>query len=237
MKPILIIKTGTTYAGLRKKEGDFEHWIKRSLPHGSTPVKTISAVSQPYYPPAKQLAGIIITGSHNNVTEQTNWMQHLKEYIRQAGNHNIPMLGICFGHQILADAFGGKVKDNPEGGEFGYTEVSLTRDTKNGLVSEVPRSFFAYVSHGQSVIKLPEGAVPLAKSKADNHHIVNYKKNIWGIQFHPEFNREITAYYTKRLTREPLKVSKKVSRSVKNSSDKIMGNLIRLCRVQQNLSL
>ncbi len=96
----------------------------------------------------------------------------------------VPILGICYGHQALAMAMGGKVERGGSG-EYGRAEITL--NASNPLLKGVPKSHHVWMSHRDHVAKLPTGFVPIASSPAAPLALVcNEKKRIWGMQFHPE---------------------------------------------------
>jgi len=154
----------------------------------------LNAQVQPDYPDIATLRGIIISGAHENVTEQAPWMLHLKDWLKKVHDANLPVLGVCFGHQIMGAALGGKVDFNEQGGEYGMVEVSTLNGSKlfNALI---PQKFNVYASHEQSIIKLPEGAVSLGGNKTEPNHMVHFGNKSWGVQFHPEFTRKIMKFY------------------------------------------
>ncbi len=123
-------------------------------------------------------------------------MERSSQWLVKAAEHNIPMLGICFGHQIIARAFGGKVGPNPTGWELGYLLLTKTAEAEpDSLFSILPNQFKVNVSHQQSVLKLPQGATILASSEKEVIQAYRINTNIWGVQFHPEFNASITQAY------------------------------------------
>jgi GMP synthase (glutamine-hydrolysing) len=104
---------------------------------------------------------------------------------------SIPTLGICFGHQVLADLLGGKVLSDPNMAESGIAKIILTPEGKEDPILEyLPESFYGIVSHKSSVIKLPEGSSLLAYSDRCPVQGFRYKSNIYGFQLHPELNIE-----------------------------------------------
>jgi len=113
-----------------------------------------------------------------------------------AVQQRIPTLGICFGHQLLAHALGGEVDYNPHGREYGTLEVTFTPVAESDpLLSSLPESACLHVSHAQSVLKLPDGAVRLAFSQKDSNQAFCVNSCAWGVQFHPEFDADITRTY------------------------------------------
>ncbi|MDK2970525.1 MAG: hypothetical protein PWP23_280 [Candidatus Sumerlaeota bacterium] len=96
----------------------------------------------------------------------------------------VPVLGICYGHQALMHALGGKVEKGGSG-EYGRAQVELAKE--DPLLAGVPAKHFAWMSHRDHVAALPKGFTRLAHSPATPNCIVsNPKRRIWGLQFHPE---------------------------------------------------
>ncbi|MBN1538381.1 MAG: glutamine amidotransferase [Anaerolineales bacterium] len=193
-KPILIIKTGSTVPGLFTKKGDFEDWIAAGL-GDSHPVWVADVKKGVVIPDAEQFAAAVITGSHHNVTEHLPWIEATASWLAQAACQGLPMLGICFGHQLLAYALGGEAGDNPRGGEYGVTTVNLHPSARQyPWLNQLPDKFPAQVFHKQTVLKLPPGAVSLAYSCKDECQMF-VLGNTWGVQFHPEFDADVMRFY------------------------------------------
>jgi GMP synthase (glutamine-hydrolysing) len=103
---------------------------------------------------------------------------------------------VCYGHQLLAHALGGKVDYHPDGRETGTQAVTLFDSAQDDpLFSQLPKQFPAQLTHKQSVIELPPGAVLLGRSTFEPHQAFRVGKNAWGVQFHPEFNEQIMKAY------------------------------------------
>lgn len=185
---LLIIKTGTTYPDIRQTEGDFEEMIARAV-SGILPVKILDARQVECYPALSGIVGVIVTGSHDMVTEQQPWSEQLAHWIRHIVNQEVPYLGICYGHQLLAHAFGGVIGYHPKGIEIG-TRLIITEDAAEGdlLFARVPRRFKGHLVHRQAVLALPVGATLLAHSVFEPVQAFRQGKYAWGVQFHPEFN-------------------------------------------------
>jgi len=116
--------------------------------------------------------------------------------LKKAIENEIPILGICYGHQLLAYAAGGKVGNNPRGMEVGTVDVHLNENAKTDpLFKGLPDSIQVHVSHAQSILILPPNSRVLASNPMEPHHAFTMGDCVWGIQFHPEFDAEITRAY------------------------------------------
>ena len=110
------------------------------------------------------------------------------------------MLGICFGHQLLAYAMGGQVASIPDGLEFGTVAVNLTKFAqKDRLFSLLPEKVYFQATHTQSVVRLPPGAKLLASTSLDDNHAFVIGDCAWGIQSHPEYDVAIVKQYIEIL--------------------------------------
>lgn len=196
LKKILIIKTGDTFPFIRKEYGDFEDHVLRQMGLAAGEVLIASVHKGEKLPGLKEVSSIVISGSHSMVTEQEKWSVDLAQWLRNVREMPIPILGICYGHQLIADAFGGVVGYHPEGEEVGNIDIFLTEEgKKDSLLGILPEQFQGYATHAQTVLKLPPGAKLLAKNDFEPHHAFLVGDHIWGVQFHPEFNRGITCSY------------------------------------------
>ncbi len=149
---------------------------------------------------------VIITGAHEMVTDGDPWIERAANWLHLLLESNVPVFGICFGHQLLAHALGGEVGDHPEGREVGTVSIRCLPEARNdSLMSAMPSSFPAYATHTQSVLTLPPGATRLASSAFDPNHAVRFGERQWGVQFHPEFSERVLRYYIDRQRDELLK--------------------------------
>ena len=106
------------------------------------------------------------------------------------------MLGICYGHQLLAHALGGRVAPNPRGREIGSVEVeTLPAAREDPLLCGLPERFIAQATHVESVVELPVPATLLARSRGDPHQAFRVGALAWGVQFHPEFDTDVIRGY------------------------------------------
>jgi len=235
-KPILILKAGSTYPKVVWEHGDFEDWIRRKLLRDE-PLEVLEVFDmEKEMPDPGDYAGFIITGSHDDVTDHSPWVERLAGYVMYLLERRLPVLGICFGHQLLAYAAGGAVGDHPQGQELGTVTVSLTPEAKKDpLFRGLPKSFPAHVNHAQTVTRLPEGATQLAFNDFEKTHAFRTGESAWGVQFHPEYTGDIMRAQireqyeaVKKSGRDPEKLLAEVSD--KDHGRKVLRNFVRYCR-------
>ena len=137
------------------------------------------------------------------MTEHQEWSERAAQWLPGAVERAIPTLGICYGHQLLAYALGGKVEDNPNGLEYGTVQVELRDGYESDyLFGALPTPVKMHVCHKQSVLHLPGNAKLLASSRMDAHQAFVVGTRAWGVQFHPEFDQEILAEYINHHSRD-----------------------------------
>ena len=114
----------------------------------------------------------------------------------------LPLFGVCYGHQLMAHALGGRVDYLPGGREIGTQPIEmLPAGVTDSLTHRLPASFRAHTTHEQSVLEAPPGAAVLARSARDPHQMLSYGPNAVSVQFHPEFNAEVMRAYIRRKHR------------------------------------
>lgn len=192
MKPLLILKTGSTVEPLRPR-GDFDDWFAA---HSTQPVETIDCTSVDHYPSIEDYRGVIITGSPAMVSHCEPWSENAAAWLREIYADAPFLLGVCYGHQLIAHALGGTVGANPQGRQIGSTSVSLNElANEDVLLGALPSCFPAQVSHSEVVLEPPLDAVILGSTVADVNHVIRFRPNVWGVQFHPEFDADIVREY------------------------------------------
>lgn len=196
MSKLFILKLGSTYPGTELRIGDTDQWMVRALGPLSVPTRSVNAEQGEDLPEHSECAAVVMTGSHAMVTDNLDWSVNIERWLRGALSKRIPVLGVCYGHQLLARAAGGHVDYHPQGREIGTVEIRTTAHTANDpLFGTMPEAFDAHVTHAQSVIELPDGAIHLASNAYEPHHAFRIGECAWGVQFHPEFDTEIMREY------------------------------------------
>ena len=205
MSPKLyIIKAGSTYPSLAATLGDFDTWTLAALGTVAVDTRVLDAEQGAELPAAHECAGIIVTGSHSMVTDSLPWSVRLENWIPSLLEANVPFLGICYGHQLLARSTGGKVGFHPGGKEIGTVPVRLTPGCADDpLFRSLPQTFSVHTAHSQSVLRLPPLAVRLAGNACEPNHAFRIGTSAWGVQFHPEYNAEIMKFYIMEQGADP----------------------------------
>jgi GMP synthase (glutamine-hydrolysing) len=185
VKRILVVRTGRPSAAVASRFGDFGAWFERLLAP-SAAVEQADATAP--LPLASRFDGILLTGSLASVTERAPWMTALGHWSLAAASAR-PVLGVCFGHQLLAWALGARVERNPRGPEVGSRTVTLTAaGIADPLFTGLPRSFLAPEAHEDHVARVPPGARLLASGPRTPVEAFAAGETIRAVQFHPEFD-------------------------------------------------
>ncbi|MCL7944141.1 glutamine amidotransferase [Marinobacter sp. ATCH36] len=197
MPKVVILKTGTTYPALREVFGDFDSWfVTRLAPELNIHVVDVTVDDLPGQP--EDWDGIVITGSPAMVSDREHWSEQTASWLAHAIKAEVPVLGVCYGHQLLAHAVGGEVGFHPRGRETGTHQVELLDSALDDpLFKGLPRQFPAQLTHRQSVLRLPENAVLLGRNEFEAHQAFRLGPCAWGVQFHPEFSSEVMRAYLK----------------------------------------
>lgn len=194
MKDVLIIDCGPSLSDVSTHYGVAPEWIMESLKNKGCNFTWV----KPYVGDKIQSNNAdawIITGSPCSVYNCEAWMVNLEEEMKNIQSSQIPVLGICFGHQLIAKCFGGTVELNPQGWELGAYPVQFTAaGKKSQLFSGMEENAIVYESHQDSVTVLPENAIELARNNKGNQAFMIHD-NFYGVQFHPEFSWEVIKMY------------------------------------------
>ena len=194
MKPIALIKTGGTIGQIKPRHGDFEDWFAESM--GVSELLQVDVFRRQPLPAADKLAGVVVTGSPAMVSAREDWSERTAQWLRHAVQTGVPVLGVCYGHQLLAHALGGRVGPNPHGRQIGTVTAQLIDISGDDpLLGQLPRTFFVQTSHSEVVLELPPGASCLATSPLDDNFVIRFAENVWGVQFHPEFSGLVMSEY------------------------------------------
>jgi GMP synthase (glutamine-hydrolysing) len=174
---ILIIDNGSQYTHLIKRNCRDMDLEAEVLNAKSPPAKLDDAIS-------KGVERIILSGGPSSVySDPPNLASLVCERIRDS-KLPVPLLGICYGHQMITHVFGGKVAKGASA-EYGLGEITV--DDEDALFKGVPKTFRAWVSHFDEAKELPKGFIKLAHSETCGIEAMRHKdRPIFSVQFHPE---------------------------------------------------
>lgn len=197
-KPLLIIQTGEAPEPILARLGGFAQWFVDSMRIELKQARTLRVDQGDKLPPPSEVAGAVITGSGAMVTDRESWSENTAAWLRGAMDAQLPLFGVCYGHQLMAHALGGKIGWLPGGREIG-TQAIIRNASHDMSLDGVPADFRAHTTHRQAVLEAPRGARVLARSAADPNQILGYGTNAISTQFHPEFGvRAMRAYLRHR---------------------------------------
>jgi GMP synthase-like glutamine amidotransferase len=174
-----ILQTGLAPDSLAPEMGDYPDMFARLLDGQGFTFRTWRVVEGAFPASVTEAEGWLITGSRHGVYEDHPWIPPLEAFIRDAFARRVPVVGICFGHQIVAQAMGGTVARYDGGWAVGATDYDFggERLTLNAW-------------HRDQVIEVPKGA----RVVASNAHCANaallYDDRAFTVQAHPEFRPE-----------------------------------------------
>lgn len=136
--------------------------------------------------------GYLISGSGASVFEDLPWIHALMQFVRDANDASKKVVGICFGHQLIAHALGGKTIRSDNGWGFGIHSARLNR--KPDWLDAKENSYRLIVIHQDQVDTLPPGFNTLASNDFCPNSMISNGSNMLGIQGHPEFDKAYCAY-------------------------------------------
>ncbi|MGA1342277.1 MAG: type 1 glutamine amidotransferase [Hyphomonas sp.] len=198
---LTIIETGEAPSAIRALFPDYPEMVRRMFARIDSAVvcETVSVVRGDPLPDPAQLSAVLYTGSPAGVYDPLAWIDPLKQFIRAAASARTPQVGICFGHQIMAEALGGRVTRSDRGWGIGrHTYEIVHCPDWSGKVC--PPSLSVAVSHQDQVIALPPPARVIAQSAFTPFAGLDYTDfPAISFQCHPEFEPDFAAaLYTVR---------------------------------------
>ncbi len=132
--------------------------------------------------PIQDFDGVIVSGSQSSVYDDRPWIRTLSRWTEGAIADGLPVLGVCWGHQLLAQILGGTVRGGSY--ELGYVEV--TQECDDPLWEGLPNPFTVFATHSDHVVELPSDATLLA-SNATGVQAFRHEQ-VYAVQFHPEYD-------------------------------------------------
>jgi len=202
MVKIFLIQFRTDKSLLHEREC-FKRYLRKDREEIKIEAVSIFDKNLDFYNPQKQFegaCGFLLGGSgefsfsdFQEKPEDNFWtmIERVESIIEYAVKKEIPLLGVCFGGQVLGHFLGVEIVNDKAQTEVGSIEIFLTKEAqKDPLFKDLPEIFWAQAGHKDSLKNLPQEALLLASSRRCKVHGFRYKKNIYGILFHPELTLE-----------------------------------------------
>lgn len=187
MTRITIIETGLVPQKHRERHGSFPDMFRRMI-HAEDPAAMVDIISIPNgdaLPDPRKLDAVLITGAAAGVYDGLDWIAPLEDFVRRAYANKTPMVGVCFGHQLVAQALGGTVRKSDKGWGIGRHVYQVLPD--NGVVDG--EALAIACSHQDQVIEPPSDALTILSSDFTPHAGLLYANGAaLTVQPHPEFD-------------------------------------------------
>ena len=175
----------------RPRHGDYPQMIERILIKAAAElgetlsIQTYDVVSGDYPIALESYQGYVISGSRQSVYDGDAWISELRRYVVRLHEEKIPLVGICFGHQLIADELGGRTESAEAGWGVGAHQYDVI--DQHWCMSPALDSYRVLVSHKDQVTTLPRGAKRLASSAFCVNAMFSIDNHIFALQGHPEF--------------------------------------------------
>jgi GMP synthase (glutamine-hydrolysing) len=136
---------------------------------------------------------LVLGGSMDAYSEDEHpWLTQVKQLVREAADHAVPVLGICLGHQLAAVALGGAVHANPRGQQIGVVDVGWSDGAADDPLLAAVAGAGAAVQWNNDIVAVPPaGSRILASTPAGEIQAARFAPTVWGVQSHPEAGEEI----------------------------------------------
>ncbi|MEO8244027.1 MAG: type 1 glutamine amidotransferase [bacterium] len=174
-----ILQTGLVPDALHAEMGDYPDMFIRILDGNGFTFRTYRVVEGQFPASVKECEGWLITGSRHGAYEVHPWIPPLEQFIRDSFAAHVPMVGICFGHQIIAQAMGGRVEKFAGGWAVGAQEYDFDGETLT-----------LNAWHQDQVTKVPPGAKVVASNDFCAHAALLYDDRAFTVQAHPEYRAD-----------------------------------------------
>jgi len=192
MKTIGILQTGKNHEELAQQYGTYAEMLEALIDSHEKlfEFKTFEILDEDFPKNQLECDGWIITGSKHGVYEDLAWIKRLSQLINDIYDAGKPLLGVCFGHQIIAQALGGDVEKSQKGWGLGLHTYRI--DNKPAYMTNLAEQITLNICHQDQVVRPPQAAIVYAQSDFCECAGFYIKDKVLTIQAHPEFLVEFT---------------------------------------------
>lgn len=176
-----ILQCGHLDGEIEKKHGSYEMMYSTLLAGNGFIFKNYQVVDSQFPGSVNECDGWLLTGSVHAAYDKLDWIAQLEDFIRLSYDSNVPITGICFGHQVMAQALGGRTEKYSGGWGIGHTQYTFTQDSS---------SVDLLALHQDQVVEIPSEATIIAFTDFCAYAGLAYKGSALSFQPHPEFTPE-----------------------------------------------
>jgi len=196
----MLLQLGEAPESMPSELGGYQRWFEHAWDGPLRLVDGRPGMGVGKLPDPRDFAGIVVSGSPATLASAATapWIDAAAELVRRAHDVGTPLLGVCFGHQLIGHAFGGRVVANPWGWEVGTRDVQLTDEgRRDPLFAGLPARLRVNLTHRDIIdpASCPSGLRVLAHNDAAALQAVAVGSHTWGVQFHPEVSAAIMRGY------------------------------------------
>ena len=190
MMKIGILETGLLREQLAQRFDPYPVMFNRFLNASGAGLETVAfSVIRGEMPASiNDCDGWLITGSRHGVYDKLDWMAPLEDFIRELAAAGMPLVGVCFGHQIIAEALGGEVVKSDKGWGVGLHQYRI--EQTHSWMESSPQAVEIYAFHQDQVVKCPASAQVFLSSEFCPFAGLSYGDSIISVQAHPEFEAD-----------------------------------------------
>lgn len=175
-----VLQTGHLPDDMIPQYGDYDDIFKALLADPAWEIDAYAVVDNEFPESAEEADAWLITGSRHGAYEDHDWIEPLEDLVRDIHARKQPLIGICFGHQIIAQALGGRVEKFDGGWAVGQTSYDI--EGNNVTLNSW---------HQDQVVERPAEARVLGGNEFCENGVLAYGDHIWTVQPHPEFGNDI----------------------------------------------
>lgn len=197
---IAILETGTPPEGLEARFGSYPQMFMGMAGRGGRTFEVFDAQACVFPVDPAAWDAVMVTGSPAGAYDPLPWIEPLKGFLREAKGQT-RLVGVCFGHQIMAEAFGGQVTKSENGWGIGLHRYDVVA-SRPWMGEEPPAEISIPVSHQDQVVEQPPASTVLARSRFTPFAALAYDDQpAISFQFHPEFDPAYAAALIERRVR------------------------------------
>lgn len=191
MKRYAILKASDVPLTSQQRVGDLGYFFQQLLAETEDRWDIWEVFQDAFPPRLADYDGFVVTGSPASCNDAEPWIRRLENVVREVHEQQRPLLGVCFGSQLLARALGGQVGNNPQGWDVGIAHLLLTQSGQEiAPLDGAPSPLRVLETHQEIVTELPAKAVTLASSRRTPFEIYHLGKYSLGVQGHPELDNQ-----------------------------------------------